>query len=163
MAKVIEATEPQAVWATMSWRSLASIGVIGIIIGFVAYALNLVLLNFVFEPIMCRDSVALIRCGSKEAFASGVAIVLASMVGLIFLVRERVYRPLMVVLAVALAMWGVITLVASLPWLLATLVIVLAFALSYMLFAWLVQPVNLILAVVLAVLAIVAVRLVVTA
>lgn len=162
MAKVVEAKDPQIAWATMSWRSLASIGLIGVLIGFVTYALYLVLLNYVFEPIMCRDSVALVRCGSKEGFSSAVAIVLASMVGLVFLVRERVYRPLLVILSVALAMWGVFMLVLGMNWLAATLVVVAAFALSYMLFSWLVQPASLLYALIFVTVAVVAVRLVLT-
>lgn len=162
MAKVIEAVEPQSAWATMSWRALISIGLIGVLIGVVTYALYLVLLHLVFEPIMCRDSVALVRCGSKESVSSGVAIVLASMVGLVFLVRERVYRPLLVILAVALAMWGLFVAVASLPWLTATLIVAITFALCYMLFAWLVQPNSLAISLILATLAVVAVRLVLT-
>lgn len=162
MAKVVEAVDPQAAWATMSWRSLISIGLIGVLIGVVTYALNLVLLHLVFEPIMCRDSLALVRCDSKESLSAGVAIVLASMVGLVFLVRERVYRPLLVILAVALSMWGIFVAVAGLPWLLATVVVALAFALCYMLFAWLVQPNSLAISLILATLAVVAVRLVLT-
>lgn len=163
MAKVVEAINPQERWAMMSWRQLVSIGLIGVLIGIVTYALNLVLLNMVFEPLMCRDSVALVRCGSKEGFASGVAIVLISMIGLVFLVRERVFRPLLVVLAVALSLWGLFLIVATLPWLVATLVVALAFAFSYMLYAWLAQPTSLALTLVLATLAIVAIRLVLTA
>ncbi len=163
MAKIIEARDPRVTWVTMNWRAIISIGLIGLLVGVVTYALNLVLLNYVFEPIMCRESVMDARCGNKEGFASAVAIILGSMVGLVFLVRERVYRPLLVILAVGLSMWGVFSVVTAMPWLMATATIAIAFALSYMLFAWVVQPISLAVALALATVAVVAIRLVLTA
>lgn len=160
---MIEARDPRTVWATMNWRALVSIGLIGLLVGVVTYALYLLLLNFVFEPIMCRAGDLTARCGNKEGFASAVAIILGSMVGLVFLVRERVYRPLLVILAVGLSMWGVFGVITGLAWLPATLVIAAAFGLSYMLFAWVVQPISLVIALALATLAVVIVRLVLTA
>lgn len=163
MARVVEATDPRTVWAMMTWRSLISIGLVGLMVGVVTYALQLVLLQYVFEPIMCREGVSVARCDSREAFSSSLAIILGSIVGLVFLVRQRSYRPLLVVLAVALSMWGIFVALASLPWLIAAIAISLAFALSYMLFAWLVQPDSLALSLVLVTVAVVAVRLVLTA
>lgn len=162
MAKVVEAKDPSAAWSTMTTRSLVSVGIIGLLVGVVTYALYLVLLNYVFEPIMCREGATLARCESRGSFASAVAIILGSMVGLVFLVRERAYRPLLVILAIGLAMWGLFTIIATMPWMLGAIVVALAFAVGYMLFAWLVQPASLLLALVFATVAIVAVRLVLT-
>lgn len=147
----------------MTWRSLVAIGLIGLLVGVVTYALNLVLLNYVFEPILCRESMSITSCDSKDAFASAVAIILGSIVGLVFLVRERVYRPLLVILAVGLALWGLFGFVAAMPWLLGTVVVALSFAVAFMLFAWVVQPASLILSLVFITLAVVAVRLVLSA
>lgn len=162
MARVVQATDPRTVWATMTWRSLVSIGLVGLLVGVVTYALQLVLLQYVFEPIMCREGASIARCDSREAFASSLAIILGSIVGLIFLVRQRGYRPLLVVLAVGLSMWGVFVAIAALPWLIAVLSISLAFALSYMLYSWLVQPDSLMLSLVLVTVTVVVVRLVLT-
>lgn len=160
---MVEARDPQLVWATMNWRTLFSIGLIGLLVGVVTYALNLVLLHFVFEPIMCREGIASIRCGSKEGFASTVSIILGSMVGLVFLVRERTFRPLLVILAVGLAMWGVFSVVTLLPWLLATVVVAIAFGLSYMLFSWIVQSASLMVALLFVLFTVIAIRLALSA
>ncbi len=142
MAKVIEAVTPQTAWATMEWRKLLSIFVLGTLAGVVTYALYVLLLQFVFEPIMCRENSALARCESKEDFASVVAIIVGSTIGLILLVRERVYRPLLVIAAVALGLWGIFSLVAGMQWLVGTAVVALGFGLAYAAFAWLAQPVS---------------------
>ncbi|HRJ06267.1 MAG TPA: hypothetical protein PK096_03725 [Candidatus Saccharibacteria bacterium] len=159
MAKVIEASDPHAAWATMDGRSLVNILLSGLIVGAVTYAAYLLLERFVFEPILCRESVALARCETKEHFASGVAIVIGSMLGLILLVRERVYRPILALIGVAVGLWSIFTVVAALPWIAALIVTVLAFGVAYMLFSWLVQPTSLVLCIALVILAAALVRL----
>lgn len=148
MAKVIEASDPHAAWATMSVRTITNIFLYGLLVGVVTFAAYLLLERFVFEPILCRESAALARCGSKEAIASGTSIVLTSMLGLILLVRERVYRPILAIIGVAASLWGVFALVASLPVVLAAVVSVILFGVAYVLFSWLVQPTSLVISVI---------------
>lgn len=148
VAKVVEATDPHAAWATMSVRTITNIFLYGLLVGVLTFALFFVLERFVFEPILCRESAALARCDSKEAFASGAAIALASMAGLVLLVRERVYRPILAIIGVAISLWGVFALVATLPIILAAFVSVILFGVSYVLFSWLVQPTSFVVSIV---------------
>jgi hypothetical protein len=143
VAKVIEAVDPHAAWATMSVRTLTRIFLYGIAVGLLTFGLYVGLDRLVFEPVLCRESVALARCENKEQFAAGTAIVLGSLLGLFLLVRERVYRPILAILGVGIALWGIYTLVGGLPVVLAAIVSVLLFALAYVLFSWLVQPTSL--------------------
>lgn len=143
MAKIIEATDPHAAWATMSVTTLTRIFLYGLLVGVVSFAFYVGLDRFVFEPILCRESAALARCETKDEFAAGAAIVLGGLLGLFLLVRERVYRPILAIIGVTVALWGIFALVGSLPVLLAALVATLLFALSYLLFSWLVQPTSL--------------------
>lgn len=147
MAKIIEATDPHAAWTTMDIKKVLNVFVYGLIIGVVTYALFLLLERFVFEPVLCRDSAALARCESREDFASGVAIILASMGGLTLLVRERVYRPILAIIGVAIALWNIFSLVAALPLLLSIATVAILFGLAYLLFSWLVQPISLLVSV----------------
>ena len=143
MAKVIEASDPHAAWATMNVSTLLRIFIFGLIVGAVSFLLYVGLDRLVFEPILCSEGVALARCESKDDFAAGTAIVLGSLLGLFFLVRERVYRPILAVLGVAVALWGIYILVANLQVVLAGIVASVLFALAYVLFSWLVQPTSL--------------------
>lgn len=159
MARVIEANDPHAAWATMSVRTLMTVFLYGLVIGLITYVLFVLLERLVFEPVLCREGAALARCESKDEIAAGVAIILGSFGGLALLVRERIYRPIMAVLGVALSLWGVFSLVASLPAILAIVVVVLLFATAYVLFAWLVQPTSLTISIVGVLIAIVLARI----
>lgn len=144
MAKVIEASDPHAAWATMSVQMLTRIFLYGLLVGVLSFALYVGLDRFVFEPVLCSESAALARCESKSEFSAGAAIVLGSLLGLFLLVRERVYRPILAILGVGIALWGVFALVASLPVVLAAVVATILFAVAYVLFSWLVQPTSLV-------------------
>ena len=144
MAKVIEAVDPHAAWATMSVKTLTRIFLYGLMVGLVSFGLYVGLDRLVFEPVLCRENVALARCENKEQFAAGTAIVLGSLLGLFLLVRERVYRPILAILGVGIALWGIYALVGVLPVVLAAVVSTLMFALAYVLFSWLVQPTSLV-------------------
>lgn len=147
MAKIIEASDPHAAWATMNVTTVARVFVYGIIVGLLSFALYVGLDRFVFEPILCRESAALARCETKDDFAAGTAIVLGSFLGLFLLVRERVYRPILAIIGVIIALWGIFALVGSLPVVLAAIVATLLFGLSYVLFSWLVQPTSLLISI----------------
>ena len=148
MAKVIEASDPHAAWATMSVQTLTRIFLYVLLVGVVTFDLYVGLERFVFEPVLCRESVGLARCETKDEIAAGTAIVLGSLLGLFLLVRERVYRPILAVLGVMVALWGILSLVGSLPVFLAAVVATLLFALAYVLFSWLVQPTSLVISLV---------------
>lgn len=144
MAKVIQAVDPHAAWSTMSVRTVAKIFVFGLLVGIVSFALYVGLDRFVFEPVLCRENAALARCESKDEFAAGAAIVLGSFLGLFLLVRERVYRPILAIVGIAISLWGVFGLIGVLPLALAACVGTLLFALAYVVFSWLVQPTSLV-------------------
>lgn len=148
MAKVIEAIDPHAAWATMSVHTLSRIFLYGLLVGLISFALYVGLDRFVFEPVLCRESVALARCESKAQFAAGTAIVFGSFLGLFLLVRERVYRPILAILGVGIALWGIFAVVGVLPVILAAAASALLFALAYVLFSWLVQPTSLVISLV---------------
>jgi len=143
VAKMVEATDPHATWATMGRAKLIKIFLSGLVVGILTYALYVVLERFVFDPILCREGVALARCETKDDFAAGLALLLGSMGGLVLLVRQLVYRPIMALLGVVVSLWGVFALVAALPWFVALIIIALLFGVAYTLFSWLVQPTSL--------------------
>ena len=143
MAKVIEARNPHAAWATMSVRTLVILFFYGLAVGIATYAVYLLLERFVFEPILCREGVALTRCENTASVSAGVAMVMGSLLGLVLLVRERVYRPILAIIGLLISLWGVFALVAALPVVAAVIVVGLLFAVAYMLFSWLVQPTSL--------------------
>ena len=148
MARVIEAIDPHAAWATMSVKTLTRIFLYGLIVGVVSFMLYVGFDRLIFEPVLCRESAALARCESKGQFAAGAAIIIGSLLGLFLLVRERVYRPILAILGVGVGLWGIYALLGALPVVLAAIASTLVFALAYVLFSWLVQPTSLVISLV---------------
>ncbi len=143
----------------MSVRTLITVFIYGLIVGLVTCALYAVLERFVFEPVLCREGVALARCESKDEIAAGVAVIIGSFIGLTLLVRERIYRPILAIIGIALSVWGAFSLVAVMPLITAAIVMTLLIATAYALFAWLVQPTSLVISVVAVALVVVLARL----
>lgn len=162
MAKVVEASDPHVAWTTMTWRQGMTLFLSGVLVGLVTYGLYVLLERYVFEPIMCRETVALVRCESKDEFANVIALVLGSMLGIVLMVRQRVYRPLLAILGIFLAFWSIFLTLAALPWIVMMIVAALTFGFAYLLFGWLVQPISLPVSLVMVTLAVVAIRVVLT-
>lgn len=90
-----------------SWRQLQSAAWIGAGAGVMIWILSYLLTNYVVGPVACRLGTSLIGCGEASYIASIIALILIGIVALIMAVRERLYRPLFVVLAATLVLWGV--------------------------------------------------------
>lgn len=138
MAKA-RVVQPEPVVTLMRIADVGRVMVIGAIIGLAAVALYFVLSKYVFTPILCGQFAGGDRCDSTLQFANALALIFAGVAGLFALVRQRVFRPLLVVLLSTIALWQVIPAAVSLNgWLLAVFMAVL-FALAYGLFTWIVQ------------------------
>ena len=65
-----------------------------------------------------------------------MAAIIGAIVGLFFLVKLQVFRPLLVVLAAVVSLWGVVGLAGLLPWYGVGLSTIALYALAYSLFTW---------------------------
>jgi len=160
--KVIEQPRPTAI--VMSYVDLVRVVVSGLVIGLVTYALFVALDRYVFTPTLCGDVTGLAeRCQDKESFASILAMVFGSIIGLFALVQARVYRPLLVILLVTVSLWGLPALAIDLPWWGFTFALSLIFGLAYGAFAWIVQLRNLYAAIGIGLVFLVILRLIINA
>jgi hypothetical protein len=115
--------------------------------------------NYVFKAILCQG-MASATCGVTSQYAETVATILAGGVGLFGLVRFRVFRPLLIVIATGVGMWGIIGITTVLfPWYGVGLACVLLYMFSYLAFAWILRIKLFWIAVVLLLILIVSVRL----
>jgi hypothetical protein len=119
----------------------------------------LLLDTFVFSAVLCRPQQA-DQCLQAPEYAMVVAAVIGAIAGLVTLARVRIYRPLFVVLCATIGLW-----IASLPiiayeWYWLLLVLTVLYALAYMLFAWLARIRSFVLALIVAIVVLVIVRLV---
>ncbi|MGB4762047.1 MAG: hypothetical protein WBP12_01660 [Candidatus Saccharimonas sp.] len=152
-------TEPHASsLIPMSVRELLGIVASGAVIGIVVIGLYLLLNHFVFGAVLCRPQ-APTDCIQAPTYAMIVSQIIGIIAGIGVLVRLRVYRPLLVVLATVVALWTLQSLIAPLAWYIALCVGAVLFGISYGLFAWIARIRSFILALVVTVVLVIIVRI----
>ncbi|NCU38049.1 hypothetical protein EOL96_03285 [Candidatus Saccharibacteria bacterium] len=141
----------------MSIRDMVGTLVVGLFVGLVvagvAYLMNL----YVFGAVLCRPQ-SPTECSQAPAYAMVVAMVIGAIVGIVGLVKLRVYRPLLIVLAATISLWGLHTLVDNMAWYIAFPIMTILFGLVYALFAWIARVRSFVLTIVLAVVMVVVIR-----
>jgi len=154
---VAQATEIAPVSA-MYGHEIINTLIFGFVIGIVFAGAYYLLNQFVFGSVLCRAGNDA-TCSSAPTYSMAVATVIAAIVGLVGLVQLRGYRPLIVVLAVAVSLWGFEAIFMSVPWIVGLLSSAVLFALSYLLFSWIARLRSVALATVVTIVLVVLIRL----
>jgi hypothetical protein len=131
-----DTTQTHTAEDTMDIARLPRLGVVGLAIGVITWAIVQILARNVLDPLFCHSSDTESICGGIGWSAEAIGLGLASVGALFLLIRLRVFRPLLVVLFVAIATYGVWQLASSLVWYESALWLGLVYALAYMLFVW---------------------------
>jgi len=114
---------------------LVAVALLGAVIGLLVWGLSLVIERYILTPVLCQGTQVL-QCASVSQYAESAASIIGAGVGLFFLVRLQIFRPLLVVVAVTACLWGIIGQAALLPWYGIGLTAVLLYAAAYALFTW---------------------------
>jgi hypothetical protein len=130
---VREETYPQSI--SMSF-SLWQIALTGAAVGALYFILTYLIGHFVIESLYCGTNINVQNCTNSTSIAGNIATVLAGTVGLGVLISLRVLRPIIVVVATALLLWGLSVWTAGLSWGEVVLSSAVLYALSYVLFSW---------------------------
>lgn len=134
MAKVIvDETQPQAVSMSYSWWWMA---LIGAALGIMYWALVFIISHFVVDQLFCGSSVNALACSNSVDLSGNIASILVATIGLGVLVRLRVLRPLIVVIAAAIVLWGLAGWTDGLAWGEVAFWSALLYSLAYVLFSW---------------------------
>lgn len=142
----------------MSVRELLGIVAGGAVIGLAVVGLYLLLNHFVFSAVLCRPQ-SPADCNQAPTYAMIVAQIVGVIAGIGVLVRLRVYRPLLVVLATLIALWTLQQLIGPFVWYGALAAGAVLFGLSYGLFAWVARIRSFILTLVITVVLVVIARI----
>lgn len=113
------------------------IGVVlfGAVIGIFVWGIGALLNRFVFDPVLCQgDTVS--QCVNAKNYAALIASVLGLIVALFGLIRLRVYRPLLVLIASLVSLWGIAQLSWELGIYTGLLIVVILYALAFGAFTW---------------------------
>ncbi len=117
---------PFYVW----WKSAA----LGVGLGMLLFILTFLLDRYVMRQFAC-DSVD-VACSAATVSAANVATILVAVTGLFAAIRIQMFRPLIVVVAGALVLWGLGGWVAGLSWGEQLGWEALLYSLAYLLFSW---------------------------
>lgn len=142
----------------MSLRELVAAIVCGIGVGLMVSALMLIMNKYLFGTVLCRTS-ASADCSQAPLYSLIVSMVIGAIAGVVGLARLRVFRPLLTVIASAVALWGIEPIVFGMPWYWAILSTMFLFGICYGLFTWISRVRSFILAVVLVTVLVVVTRL----
>lgn len=116
-------------------NKMVAILMLGAVVGLVAWGLSIVLDTYVLSAILCKGNTTL-TCAGAAQYAETAATIIGAGVGLFFLVKLQVFRPLLVVLAATISLWGIVSLAGLLPWYGIGLSAVVLYAFAYGAFAW---------------------------
>ncbi len=139
-------------------REVVGILVVGAIVGAAVAAAYYLLGKYIFAAVLCREG-ADATCAQAPEYAMVVSMVIGAVIGLLGLVQGRVYRPLLAVTGVVVTLWGFMPLIIDMSWYWGSLTLVVTFALTYLLYAWVARIRSFILASVITIILFVIARL----
>ena len=118
---------------TYNWWQIA---LLGASIGVLQWGLSLLIGGFVVDQILCRSTTIIASCAQSAVVAGNIATIMTSVIGLVVLVRMRVLRPIVVVVASAVLLWSLPVMSAGLAWGEVVFWSALLYGLAYSVFAW---------------------------
>lgn len=140
-------------------QSLISSLFIGAGVGLAGWLFTKALLQFVIDPVFCQSPDTFSVCNNGSTIAWSVAHVIVALVSVFAMVRVNVYRPLLVVIAALISLWGLNLWLGPLEWPFEIMWQIILFALAYGLFAWLASVERFVVSVISTVVAVVLIRL----
>lgn len=154
--------EQQTALVPMSIQQLLRIALVGALVGALTWGAALLLDAYVFKGMLCQGS-AQAKCATSLSYSSATASILIAGLGLLGLIKLQVFRALLVVIMATISLWGLQVTLGAWSWQGAVLASVLLSAISYSLFAWVVRIRAFLMAVIVAVVLVVVIRLVLNA
>ena len=127
-----EIGDEKSIVTEMSPKQAVQTGLLGFVAGVVAGGATLLFSAFVFKTLPCVAS----ACETGGQYAAVLAGIISGAVGLFWLMRIHIFRPLLIVLAVTIALWGVPLYTLALPWYVVLLIAGGLHAVAYELFTW---------------------------
>ena len=139
---------------------LIRLGAIGAVMGALGWLLYLGITTYFVVPVFCSNVETFAVCRSGGAIAWIAGHVIAAAAALALMIRFAVYRPLLVIIGVFASLWAAHTWLGGMAWYAGMLWQIVLFALGTMLFGWIARIRNFWVALVVAVLLVVAARIV---
>lgn len=134
MANMTNIEKPSAIVPLLR-NDFLRILALGAGVGFMVWVIGMVLDRFVFGAYFCQNDIS--NCASSRNYAATFAGVIAAVFALGGLIRLLVYRPLLVVIASFLSMWGIAQISWGLTWWIGLVIMILLYSVAMGIFSWL--------------------------
>lgn len=155
-------TETQTVYIPMSRQQLIQVALFGIVAGLIVWGLTYVLETYVLKSLLCATKQAS-TCAVAAQYGEVIATLVAGAIGLFVLVKIQVFRPLLVVIATVVSLWGLVSVVSEQPWYVMGLSLAGMYLVGYLVFTWVTRLRVFWLVIILLLALIAAMRLILTA
>jgi hypothetical protein len=119
-------------------RDFFIVFLIGFITGSIIWTLERILSVYIFIPLFCSGG----NCAVATQTAYEVATLSTAALGLAMLIRYRLPRPLLIVIAVTIALWGLSQLPFFSTGIVSVISMMVLYGLSYSLFMWIMRIRN---------------------
>lgn len=129
-----EGVEERMPFADVSSRQMVQVGIISITGGMLLWLLAYALSQFVFKG-FCAPDVGV--CVEANQYSSGVASVVIGAIILFGFVKLAIFRPLLVVIAATVSLWGLGSYLTSFSMPAALLISGLLYGVAFLTFTWL--------------------------
>ena len=159
MAKVVQVEERVIV---QPWWGKLKIVWTGLGLGVLWWLLASLLKQYVVEPLACRDLATASACVDSFGVAGSVAAIIVAIIGALVLVRALQPRPIVIALASAVVLWTLGSYLSGLSWWETLLWAVFFYGVTYVLFSLVARIRNTVPALVVAVVIVIAIRLILT-
>ena len=156
-----EAIEKTPLFAAMRPVQFVQVVIIGLLAGAFSWIFAEVLGTYVLKPAACAGDAFVCAASSQPAVILGS--LLAAFIGLFGLVKLQIFRPLLIVIAATLSLWGLVGELTALSWYWSLAATTALSAIAYTAYMWIVRIRMFWLVVLLSVVLIVALRLIITA
>lgn len=160
MQKTSQNLEALPAYMPVSVSEIIKVAAVGVGAGAAIALLGELISTYFIDPVFCRsaDSFAICVEGGMIAFYSATVIV--TIITVAILATIGVFRPLLIAVAAAAALWGVKAQLGDPGWLEYGAWMAAIFGFAYVLFYWLLRARSFALSLVLTVIAVVVVRLI---
>ena len=125
---------PTAPSLTQTRNTLLSVFGIGAITGLLGWLLTLALQHFFIDALFCRSADNFAFCANTTMTSWVIASIIVGFGSIFVLVRANVYRPLLAIIGIYAALWGLSFWLEPLSWYMASFWQAIIFGLTYALF-----------------------------
>lgn len=160
MTEAVKVEKPTPI-IPMTRSDFLSVLALGAAVGLVVWGLGMIFNRFIFDVYFCQGEVVR-QCANARDYSVAVASFIGGIAALAGLIRLRVYRPLLVLIASVISTWGLVQLSWDFGWFTGLLVVAVMYALTFAAFSWLARVREFFISLALIVILVIAMRLVMT-